>query len=121
MQEAFEQSGIACQIQIAKDGAAALEMLRRQAPYEDIPHPDLILLDINLPKISGHEVLARIKQDLQLRRIPVVVLSSSDAQQDVVKSYDLQASAHLCKPSDHRQYEEMIRSIERFWLGLTLR
>ena len=94
----------------------ALEMLRRQGPYKDLPHPDLILLDLNLPKMGGQEVLQEIKKDPELRRIPVVVLTTSSAERDILKSYELHANCYITKPVDLTQFLAVVKQIDDFWL-----
>ena len=102
----------------ASDGAEALAFLRRQGKYADAPHPDLILLDLNLPKKDGREVLAEIKQDPELRRIPVVILTISKAEEDVLRSYDLHANCYIIKPVDLEQFVKIVQAIEDFWLQI---
>ncbi len=97
---------------------AALSFLRKQGQYADAPRPELILLDLNLPKKDGREVLAEIKQDKDLRRIPVVVLTTSSAEEDVVRSYNLHANAYVTKPVDLAQFLGVVRSLEEFWLAV---
>ena len=103
-----------------RDGVEALVFLRRQKPYVDAPRPDLILLDLGLPKKSGTEVLAEIKADPDLKRIPVVVLTSSDAQEDIFATYDLHANAYTKKPVDADEFLKAIRTIEDFWFSLVI-
>jgi CheY-like chemotaxis protein len=98
------------------DGVEAMAFLRRQGSFAHSPRPDLILLDLNLPKKDGREVLAEIKADLQLRQIPVVVMTTSKADEDVLRSYDLHANCYIPKPVDLDQFIRVIRSIEDFWL-----
>ena len=98
------------------DGVQALKFLRREGEYANAPVPDLILLDLNLPRKDGREVLHAIKEDPQLRRIPVVILTSSQAESDIVKSYDLHANCYMCKPVDLTRFLETVRKIEDFWL-----
>lgn len=102
----------------ASDGAEALAFLRRQGKYADAPHPDLILLDLNLPKKDGREVLAEIKQDPELRRIPVVILTISKAEEDVLRTYDLHANCYITKPVDLEQFVKIVQAIEDFWLQI---
>ena len=99
-----------------RDGAEALAFLHREPRYAQAPRPDLILLDLNLPGLDGRDVLTAIKQDPRLRRIPVVVLTTSSAEADVLKSYDLQASCYITKPVDLDQFTKVIHDIEAFWL-----
>ena len=102
------------------DGVEALAFLRREGPYADSPRPDLILLDLNLPKKSGREVLAEIKADPDLKRIPVVILTVSQAEQDIIKSYNLHANCYITKPVDLDQFLEVVKSIENFWLTVVM-
>jgi CheY-like chemotaxis protein len=116
--EAFKEGKMGNHLQIARDGVEALEVLRRQGQHSDAARPDLILLDLNLPKMDGREVLAEIKQDPDLRRIPVVVLTTSDAEQDIARSYDLHANCYITKPVDMGQFIEIVQRIEGFWLTI---
>ena len=102
-------------LEVVRDGAEALAFLRRQGPYPNAPRPHLILLDLNLPKKDGREVLACIKGDPALRRIPVVVLTTSEAPQDILKSYDLHANCYVTKPMDLQQFITAVQAIEDFW------
>ena len=111
----FEQQN---HISVAKDGVEALAFLRREGPYVNAAHPDLILLDLNLPKKGGREVLAEIKTDEQLRRIPVVVLTTSSAERDVLEMYDLHANCYITKPVDLDQFRTVIRALEQFWFTI---
>jgi chemotaxis family two-component system response regulator Rcp1 len=113
--ETLEASKLHLHIAVVTDGIEALAYLRHQAPFEDARLPDLILLDLNLPRLSGREVLAEIKGDRALQAIPVVVLSSSDAEQDVLKSYQLGASCYVTKPVGLEAFQSIVRSIESFW------
>ena len=103
---------------IAKDGQEALDFLHREGDYAEAPHPDLILLDLNLPKKDGREVLREIKADKNLKRIPVVVLTTSKAEEDILRSYDLQANCYITKPVDLDEFIKVIKSIESFWLTI---
>jgi two-component system, chemotaxis family, response regulator Rcp1 len=114
--EALKEAKVANHVSVARDGEEALQFLRRQGKCASAPRPDVILLDLNLPRKDGREVLAEIKADLQLRTIPVVVLTSSKAEQDVVKMYDLHANCYIVKPVDFTNLMEVVRSIESFWL-----
>ncbi len=102
-------------VEHVSDGAQALAYLRQQGPYKDRPTPDVILLDLKLPKMDGHEVLAEIKQDEQLRRIPVVVLTTSDAASDRARAYQLHANSYLVKPLDFDQFQQMISVMQQYW------
>jgi len=115
-QEAFEHHRIRNPLHVVTDGAAALRFLRREGEYTDATRPGLILLDLNLPLINGREVLAEIKSDEQLRRIPVVVLTTSQAEEDIVRSYNLHANAYVTKPVDFSRFMEVIRQIDEFFL-----
>jgi len=105
-------------LQVVGDGVEAMAFLRREHSYAKAPRPDLILLDLNLPKKDGREVLQEIKADRQLKRIPVVVLTTSDADEDILRSYDLRANCYITKPVDLDQFIRVIRSIETFWLTI---
>lgn len=102
-------------LHVVRDGEEALAFLRREAPYTDVKRPDVILLDLNLPRKDGREVLQELKLDPELRSIPVVVLTSSDAEKDVVRSYDLGANCYITKPVDLDQFADVVRTIEDFW------
>jgi CheY-like chemotaxis protein len=117
-QEAFREAKVRNNIHIATDGVEALAFLRRQGRYADVPRPDVILLDLNLPKKDGREVLAEIKADPNLLRIPVVVLTSSEAEEDVLKAYNLHANAYVAKPVGLEQFMAVVRQIEGFWLEI---
>lgn len=114
--EALREGHVRNNLTVAQDGVEALAMLRGDPPYNGTPRPDLVLLDLNLPKMDGRQVLAEMKGDADLRRIPVVVLTTSKAEQDVMKSYDLHANSYITKPVDFDQFIQMVRSIETFWL-----
>ncbi|NUT52002.1 MAG: response regulator [Saccharothrix sp.] len=115
-QEAFEHHKIRNQLHVVRDGVEALEFLRRQGPYQDAPRPGLILLDLNLPKMDGREVLAEIKADETLRPIPVVVLTTSEAEEDILRSYNLHANAYVTKPVDFDRFIEVVRQIDDFFV-----
>jgi CheY-like chemotaxis protein len=114
--EALEDAKVRNTLHVVEDGVEALAFLRRDGQYAGAPRPDLILLDLNLPKKDGREVLAEIKADPTLRRIPVVILTTSEAEQDILRSYDLHANCYVTKPVDLEQFITVIRSIENFWL-----
>lgn len=118
MVEAFQESDLWHNLHIVRDGEAALQFLHRQQPYGDRPRPDLILLDLNLPKVNGQEVLAQIKTDPNLRRIPVVVLSTSASEWDIRKSYDLHANCYINKPVNFEKFLTVMKAIEDFWLTI---
>jgi CheY-like chemotaxis protein len=102
---------------VAEDGEEGLLLLRRKGRYQNAPQPDLILLDLNLPTIDGREVLAEIKSDPDLRRIPVIILTSSQDENDILQTYDLHANAYVVKPLDLDKFMEVMRAVEGFWLG----
>lgn len=114
--EAMKEAKVRNRMSVAADGEEAMAFLRRQGKYANASRPGLILLDLNLPKKDGREVLAEIKSDPTLRRIPVVVLTTSRAEEDIVKSYDLHANCFITKPVDLGQFLGVVRSIEDFWL-----
>lgn len=118
--KAFQKAKISNNIHVAIDGEQALEMLRQEGEYTDIPCPDIVLLDINLPKKDGTQVLAEMKGDKTLRRIPVVILTSSKAEQDVVKTYDLHASSYIVKPIDLNKFHDIVVAIEDFWFSVVV-
>jgi two-component system, chemotaxis family, response regulator Rcp1 len=103
-------------LSVTRDGEEAMAFLHRNPPFEDAPRPDLILLDLNLPRKDGREVLSEIKNDEELRRIPVVILTTSRAEADVAQAHDLHANCYIVKPVDLAQFINVIRSIEDFWL-----
>ncbi len=105
-------------MRIAKDGVEALSFLRREGEYANIPRPDLILLELNLPKKDGREVLKQIKSDRSLKSIPVLVLTTSQDKEDVLLAYSLQANSYITKPIDKDQFVRVIKSIEEFWLSI---
>ena len=117
---ALEQAKLYNQLLVVGDGEKAIALLRRQAPYQDIQRPELILLDLNLPIKNGFEVLSEIKSDKELMRIPVVVLTSSQAEEDILKSYNLHANCFITKPLDLNQFLNVIGSIETFWLSIVI-
>ncbi len=116
--EALQTAKIANRLSRVEDGVEAMQFLRRQGPYRDAPRPDLILLDLNLPRKDGREVLEELKEDPQLKQIPVVVLTTSRAEQDVLRSYALHANCYITKPVDFAQFMEVVKSIEHFWLAV---
>jgi two-component system, chemotaxis family, response regulator Rcp1 len=114
--EALRGGRVRNNIHVVEDGVQAIDFLRRQGNYGDVPRPDLILLDLNLPKKDGREVLAEVKQDPALKRIPVVILTSSAAEQDILQAYDLAANCYITKPVELDQFLRVLKSIEDFWL-----
>ena len=115
-QEAFRDANIAIHLHVAADGVEAMSFLRRQDEHANAPRPDLILLDLNLPRMDGREVLAHIKEDENLKTIPTVILTTSEAEADIVKSYELQANCYLSKPVQLDAFESLVKSINDFWL-----
>lgn len=115
--ETLEGSALRLDIQVVRDGATAVDYLHRRAPYHEAATPDLVLLDLNLPRLDGRAVLAEIKHHASLARIPVVVLTSSDAENDIVASYDLGANSYVIKPTGLDAYRTVVRTVEEFWLG----
>ncbi len=116
--EALKEARVLNTLHVVQDGMAALAFLRREGQYAGSPRPALVLLDLNLPKMDGREVLAKIKQDESLKRIPVVVLTTSRAEEDIIRSYDLHANAYITKPVDLAQFLNVVRSFEEFWLAV---
>ena len=116
--EAFKDAKVLNKMSVVGDGEAALAFLRRQGRYADAPRPDLILLDLNLPKKDGREVLEEIKSDPDLRRIPVVVLTTSEDQRDVLKAYDMHVNAYITKPVNLDQFMKIVEAVENFWLSV---
>ena len=113
--EALKDAKIHNHLSVVSDGEEALAFLRRQGPYANAPRPDLILLDLNLPKKDGREVLKEIKQAENLKRIPVVILTISTAERDILRAYDLHANCYINKPVDFEQFTDVVKSIEDFW------
>ncbi|MFH0733047.1 MAG: response regulator [bacterium] len=105
-------------LHVATDGLEAMEFIYKKGKYSDAPRPDIILLDLNLPKKDGREVLEEIKKDENFKRIPIVILTSSKAEEDIIKSYNLHANCYITKPLDLLQFLEIIKSIENFWLTI---
>ena len=116
--EGLNEGKVRNNLHVVRDGVEALAFLRRQGAFNNVPRPDLILLDLNLPRMDGREVLAEVKADPALKTIPVVVLTTSRAEQDVLQSYELQANCYITKPVDLEQFITVVRSIEDFWLSI---
>jgi len=114
--EALKEGKVYSNLHWVKDGVEAMEFLRRQGKYQDVPRPDIILLDLNLPKKDGREVLQDIKNDHELKRIPVVVLTTSKAEEDVLRTYNLHANCYVTKPVDLEKFIVVVKSIDVFWL-----
>jgi two-component system response regulator len=115
---ALEDSKIAVNLHVVEDGVEAMAFLRKQEQYNQVPHPDIILLDLNLPKKDGREVLAEIKADQNLRGIPIVVLTTSQWSEDILKVYNLSANCFITKPVDFDQFVKIVQSIENFWFAI---
>ncbi len=117
-QEALAEARLAADLRVVRDGVEALAFLRRQGDYALAPRPHLILLDLNMPRKDGRQVLAEIKKDPDLHRIPVVVLTTSKDDTDILKAYDLHANSYLVKPVNFERFVEMIKSLKQFWFQL---
>jgi chemotaxis family two-component system response regulator Rcp1 len=115
-QEAFRDADPMIDLRVAVDGVEAMAFLLRKGPYADAPRPEFILLDLNLPKMDGREVLAHIKEDDHLKTIPTVILTTSDAEADILTSYQLQANCYVSKPVQLEEFEGLVKSINDFWL-----
>ena len=113
--EALKRSGTESNLHIAQDGVEAMAFLRKEAEYAGAPRPDIILLDLNMPRKDGREVLAEIKTNDRLRCIPVIVFTSSNAPQDIMKSYQLHANCYITKPTDFNEFKALLGAIENFW------
>ncbi len=119
IREAFAEHGtVGDRLHHASDGAEAMAFLRKQEPYGSVPSPDLILLDLNLPRMDGREVLATVKSDAAYRHIPIVVLTTSEAEEDILRSYDLHANAYVTKPVDFDRFVEIVRKVEDFFVSV---
>jgi CheY-like chemotaxis protein len=114
--EALRDAKVRNHLTVVEDGVQAMDLLRQQGPYAGAPRPDLIMLDLNLPRKDGREVLAEIKEDPDLKAIPVVILTTSQAEQDILRAYNLHANCYITKPVDFAQFLQAVRSIETFWL-----
>jgi CheY-like chemotaxis protein len=117
-EEAMKEAKMRNNLSVACDGVEAMAFLRQEGEYADAPRPDVVLLDLNLPKKDGRAVLAEIKADPDLRRIPVVILTSSKAEEDVLNSYDLHANCYVTKPGDLEQFIEVVKSVGDFWVQI---
>jgi len=118
IREAFEDHKVVNRLSVVGDGVEAMSFLRREADYAGAPRPHLVLLDLNLPRMDGTEVLAAIKADPALAAIPVVVLTTSQAEEDIVRSYTLHANAYITKPVDFEQFSQVVRQIDEFFIGV---
>lgn len=121
IREMFREGKIHNRLSVAEDGVEAIAFLRREAGYASAPRPELILLDLSLPRKGGLEVLAEIKRDPDLKRIPVVVITSSEAEKDIVTAYDLYVNCYLTKPVELARFMDVVRSVETFWLSVVKR
>jgi len=117
-QEALKEGRMTSRLKVVVDGVEAMAYLRHEGIYADSPRPDLVLLDLNLPRKDGRQVLAEMKEDPELRRIPVVVLTTSQAGQDILRSYDLHANCYITKPVDLDRFISVVRSIEEYWCSV---
>jgi CheY-like chemotaxis protein len=115
-QEALKEAKVRNNLHVVMDGIAAISFLRREGEYSDAPRPDLVLLDLNLPLKDGRDVLQEMKNDESLKRIPVVILTTSKAEEDIIKTYNLHANCYITKPIDLDQFLQVVKSIEDFWL-----
>lgn len=118
IREAFDENRVRNELHVCSDGEDALAFLRQEAPHEAAPRPDLVLLDLNLPRRDGREVLAEIKADDRLRTIPVVILTTSEAEEDVLRSYALHANAYVTKPVDFDRFIDVVRQIDEFFVSV---
>jgi two-component system, chemotaxis family, response regulator Rcp1 len=116
--EALEESKVANRLYVVEDGVEAMDFLLRQGRFSDVPHPDLILLDLNLPRKDGREVLAEIKRHERFRRIPVVILTTSDADEDILRAYNLHANCYITKPVVFEKFITVVKAIEDFWFTI---
>src|ERR1700675_3712962 len=116
--EAFKDAKVHINLHVASDGTAAMAFLKREGEYSNVPRPDLILLDLNLPKKDGREVLAEIKESATLKSIPVVILTTSAAEADILRSYQLHANCYITKPVDLEGFLSVVKSIDSFWLSV---
>jgi len=117
-EEALHEAKVRNNLSVVGDGVEAMAFLRREGVHGDAPRPDIILLDLNLPKMDGREVLARVKADPDLKRIPVVILTTSKAEEDVLRTYELHANCFISKPVGFEQFMRVVHSIENFWLSI---
>lgn len=114
--EAFKEAKVRNNLNVVWNGVEALAFLRRQGDYSKAPRPDLILLDLNLPKKDGRDVLAEVKKDPELKRIPIVILTTSSAEEDIIRTYDHHANCYITKPVDFERFMEIVKLVEDFWL-----
>ena len=116
--ESFDEASIATNIRTVSDGEAALDYIHQRGEYAECPRPDIVLLDFHLPGIGGDDVLAELKSEPEFRTVPVIVMTSSDAEEDIARSYDLHANAYVQKPIEPEAFLDLVRSFEDFWLTL---
>jgi len=116
--EAMKESKVFNKLSVVKDGVEAMDYLRKKGNFSAAPRPDLILLDLNLPRKDGREVLAEVKEDPDLKRIPVVILTTSQDEKDILKSYNLHANCYIAKPVDLQQFIEVVKTVEDFWVTI---
>jgi len=116
--EALKEGKLANTLHVVKDGVEAIDYLRKKGKYASVKRPDLILLDLNLPKKNGHEVLAEIKQDEDLKVIPVAILTTSESEQDILKTYKMHANCYITKPVDLNQFIKVVKAVEDFWFSI---
>ncbi|MBM4142376.1 MAG: response regulator [Lentisphaerae bacterium] len=115
---ALKENKLCNTLHVVEDGVAAMAFLRKEPPYTKAPRPDMVLLDLNLPRKDGREVLAEIKADPDLKRIPVVVLTTSTQDEDILRAYNLNANCYVTKPVDFEQFEKVVQAIDSFWFGI---
>lgn len=120
IKEVFKDTKIKNKLYVVKDGVDAMAFLNQEANYVDIPRPDVILLDLNLPRKDGREVLKELKEDKALKRVPIVILTTSSAEEDIIRTYDNHANCYITKPVDFDQFLKVINSIENFWLNIVM-
>ena len=118
--EAFKEGKLFCNLNAVSNGEEAIDYLRKKGEFENAARPDIILLDLNLPRKDGREVLAEIKQDPELKQIPIVVLTSSDNEEDIIKAYNLYVNCYIKKPIDFEQFTKVIQEIEEFWFSIVI-
>ena len=117
-QEALDEARVINRLSVVEDGMDAMDFLYREGTYSEAPRPDLILLDLNLPKKDGREVLAEVKDDATLKQIPIIVMTTSKAEEDIIKTYNLHANCYITKPVDFDEFIGVVKSIENFWLSI---
>lgn len=117
IQESLRESKVLCKVNAVRDGEEAMDYLHRRNGYEDVVRPDLVLLDLNMPRKDGREVLSEIKQDPELKVLPVIIMTSSSAEEDILRSYQLHANAYVTKPVDLESFDKIVHAIEDFWFA----